>query len=280
MNLNQNSCKILKTLEKEESVWTSKLRISGGTATVHDLGLHARPAETVGRRLGLTAARASAGGLADIKIIKDRIEVSIPRQVALATLGCQMAGWAIKTLNGCMIASGPGRILAKKPKVTYEKIGYDESSQTAALILETGSMPDAQTCQYILEKTKAKEAVLAAFPGDTAAGLINVLARVVELAVYRLDYLEYDVNKILSAEGTVRIPKNTNMCEANDAVIYHSKVKLEVTEWDDTLTDKCTSKAAACHGKKFKEIYQQAGCDFYKIDPAIYAPAEVEVKVT
>jgi methenyltetrahydromethanopterin cyclohydrolase len=280
MTLNQSSCEILKNLDKGKNTLKTTLQLPEGKVTIYDIGVKARLPEEEGMQAGATAAKASAGGLADIKIIKDTIEVRIPKNVALATLGCQMAGWAIQTQNGFMMASGPGRILAKKPKATYDKIGYDESSQTAALILETSSMPDAQTCQYILEKTKAKEAVLAAFPGDTAAGLINILARVVELAVYRLDYLGYDVNKILSAEGTVRIPKNAGMCEANDAVIYHSKVKLGVTEWDDALTGKCISKSAACYGKKFREIYNEAGCDFYRIDEGIFAPASIMVKET
>ncbi|MDD5111720.1 MAG: methenyltetrahydromethanopterin cyclohydrolase [Candidatus Altiarchaeota archaeon] len=279
MKFNQKSCEILKTFDNGKNILKTILELPEGTATVYDIGVRSRLTDKEGMQSGVIAAKASTGSLADVRIVGDKVEVSIPGQVALATLGCQMAGWAIKTDSGCMMASGPGRILARKPKTTFEKIGYDEQSSQAALILEAGTLPDAQTCQYILEKTKANEAVLAVFPGDSAAGLVNVLARVVELAVYRLDYLGYDVNNILSAEGSVKIPKEKGMCEANDAVIYNSKVKLEVKEWDERLTQKCTSKAAACHGKKFKEIYQQAGCDFYKIDNAIYAPAEVEVKV-
>lgn len=279
MNLNQHSCDILRTLERQKSVQTTKLALPQGNATILDLGVNARPAKTDGLRMGVIAAQASTGGLADITPSANTLRVSIPRNVALATLGSQMAGWAIPTGNGCAMASGPARILARKPKSIFQRIRYTEESPKTALILETDRLPDKKTLEYIANETKASDITIAAFKGNTHAGLINVLARVVELAVYRLDFLGYDVNSILSAKGTVPIPKTMDMCEANDAVIYHSRVKLEVTEWDNTLTEKCTSKTAACYGKKFKEIYQQAGCDFYKIDPAIYAPARVEIKV-
>jgi methenyltetrahydromethanopterin cyclohydrolase len=86
------------------------------------------------------------------------------------------------------------------------------------------------------------------------------------------------VNKIISAAGEVEIPKTLDMCNANDQLIYNSTVSLKVENWDENLLDKCTSKSSACYGKKFKEIYEKASCNFYNIDESIFAPAEVIIK--
>jgi methenyltetrahydromethanopterin cyclohydrolase len=74
------------------------------------------------------------------------------------------------------------------------------------------------------------------------------------------------------------MPKELGMCEANDTLIYNSLVELEVKRWDEKLTEKCVSKSSGMYGKKFKEIYEKAGCDFYKIDEGIFAPAKIKIK--
>jgi methenyltetrahydromethanopterin cyclohydrolase len=67
------------------------------------------------------------------------------------------------------------------------------------------------------------------------------------------------------------------MYESNDSIIYHGSVSLEVESWDPALTGRTVSKASSSYGKKFKQIFQEAGGDFYKIDPGIFAPARMTV---
>ncbi|MFH1125592.1 MAG: methenyltetrahydromethanopterin cyclohydrolase [Candidatus Altiarchaeota archaeon] len=277
MNLNESSHKTLTSLEGFEGVLKKEIVLDSGRILIYDVGVDARLSKKNSLNVGLLTAKASTGCLADFSTKKDCIAVSINPNVALATLGCQMAGWAIDLDGERAMASGPARILARKPKAVFEKINYSESSQKAALILESNKIPAEQALMYIMDKTGASEVAIAVFKGDSKVGLINVLARVVELAVYRLDFLGYDVNNIISARGQVRIPRKAGMCEANDALIYNSNVELKVKKWDNKLADKCTSKSSKCYGQKFREIYEKAGCNFYNIDESIFAPAEVRI---
>ena len=44
-----------------------------------------------------------------------------------------------------------------------------------------------------------------------------------------------------------------------------------------TTSPRLPSRNAAEFGRPFAELFQAAGYDFYKIDPALFAPAEVWV---
>ena len=278
MKLNERACVLLSGLAGIDGVREKQFALNDHKATVFDVGVAARLTEKHSRKAGLLTAAASAGGLAFISINGRVLSVKIPKHVALATLGCQMAGWAIPVGGETALGSGPARILAQKPSAIYQKIRYHETAKQAALLLEAKSLPDEQTFNYVFEKTNVNELVVAVFKGDSPVGLLNVLARVVELAVFRLDYLGYDANKIVSARGSVRIPKEAGMCAANDALIYDSSVELQVKQWDDSLAEKCVSTSSSCFGKKFKELYEQAGCNFYKMDESIFAPARLTVR--
>ncbi|MBM3308954.1 MAG: hypothetical protein FJY77_01750 [Candidatus Altiarchaeales archaeon] len=278
MNLNKNSYELLAKLAGFKGVLKKEFQLDSKKAVLLDVGVDTNLSAEKALKAGILTARASAGCLADIKAEGSSVEVSIKSDVAIATLGCQMAGWAIPIQGENALASGPARILARKPKSIFEKVRYEEKSRKAALVLESNKIPDESSLKYILDKTNASELAIAVFKGDSQVGLLNVLARVVELAVYRLDFLGYDVNNIISARGNARMPEDIDMCSANDALIYNSSVELEVKSWDEKLTDKCVSKSSKAFGKKFKEIYDKAGCDFYKIDPAIFAPARIKIK--
>jgi methenyltetrahydromethanopterin cyclohydrolase len=63
-------------------------------------------------------------------------------------------------------------------------------------------------------------------------------------------------------------------------VLYGSHVVLEVIADEDLLDAvgaAMTSSASPDHGKTFASLFEAAGGDFYAIDPAIFAPAVVDL---
>jgi methenyltetrahydromethanopterin cyclohydrolase len=278
MNLNEDSYKTLISLNRFKGIVKTALSLDSKKVVIFDAGVKAKLSKKDSSAVGILTARASTGNLAEVSIKNKSISVSIEKNVAIATLGCQMAGWSINIAGDNAMGSGPARILARKPGNIFEKISYKEKSENAALILESNRIPDLDSCRYIMEKIDPKNMAIATFKGDSEVGLLNVLARVVEIAVYRLNFLGYDVRNIASAKGSVEIPRECDMCSANDALIYNSKVELEVNSWDKTLTEKCVSTSCKSYGQKFKEIYDKAHCDFYRIDESIFAPAKIIVK--
>lgn len=279
LKLNSKASALLSKCTDLSDVETHEYDINGRTVEVIDLGVATQLRGETAEKAGVYVAESALGCLGKVGKKRRSITVDIPRHPAIATLGCQLAGWAIDIRGKNKLGSGPARILARKPGKIIDKTGYSESSKEAALVLETDVLPDRETCRTILDETHAQKLTVAAFRDDTYVGLINVLARVVEVGIFRLNNLGYDTTKIASARGTVPMPDldEDMMHASNDAIIYGGKVSLETNGWDPDLTEKAVSRYSQAYGKTFKDIYTEANCDFYKIDPGIFAPAEIDV---
>lgn len=269
--INEKAYELLRELITREEVVVSESDLPQGKVTLLDCGVNSKISEN---EVGSKVAEASMGGLGSVSIVEKKVKVEIPSQVALATLSCQLAGWSIKINGKNSLGSGPARILARKPKNIIDQVGYHEEAEKAALILETDNLPRKEVCEEILMATKAKELVIAVFKGTSQVGLINILARVVELGVFRLNHLGYDVRKINYAQGKVPLSK-PGIFATNDALIYSSEILFKVEQWDEELTEKAVSSCCPSYGKSFQEIFQEAGEDFYKIPPEIFAPAKI-----
>ena len=280
LKLNQNTYYALDKIKGVKGVSSIEYDLKDKKVYLLDIGVTGQIKGKTAEKLGLSIADASMGLLGKTSIKEGMLTVEISKNPVIATLGCQLAGWSVEIEGKKRLGSGPARILARKPGKMIDAAGYAESSDKAALILETNNLPGEEDCKRILEETKAKEIIIAAFREDSAIGLINVLARVVEVGLFRLHNIGYDTKKILWAKGTVPIPPlgKDIMYTSNDAIIYRGTVSMEADGWDTALTDKAVSKTSSSYGKSFKEIFQEAGGDFYKIDPGIFAPAQIKIK--
>jgi len=112
-----------------------------------------------------------------------------------------------------------------------------------------------------------------------------VVGRAIEACLLKLLNLDIDVLSIRSALGLTLLPPphpDPDICmgRVNDAILYGSIVHLWADIDDDTaklMADKAPSSTSSAYGKPFLTIYEEAGRDFYAIDPAIFAPAQVIV---
>ncbi|MFH1721909.1 MAG: methenyltetrahydromethanopterin cyclohydrolase [Candidatus Altiarchaeota archaeon] len=276
MNINEESFKfLLEKIARKEFVE----ELSFGSFKVYLADLN----KIFSLEDAVEVVAAGMGLLGKVEIEENRIFVEIPDHVSLAALGCQMGGWGVRIdEKNVAIASGPARILARKPSEIFDSLDYNEKSEKGVLFLETDVSPSPSCIQKVLEKTGANELILAYFSGSSLFGFLSVLGRVVEQGVFRLNHLGYDINQIKSGRGTVEIPlfqkgNPDSMFLANDAIIYSGDVELVVEDWNPDLTEKCVSSSSLSYGKTFKEIFLEAGKDFYKIDEAIFAPAKITI---
>ena len=70
------------------------------------------------------------------------------------------------------------------------------------------------------------------------------------------------------------------MGRTNDAILYGGRVHLSVRGSDEAaraLAAQLPSRNSKDYGRSFAEIFKAVEYDFYKIDPALFAPAEVWV---
>jgi methenyltetrahydromethanopterin cyclohydrolase len=70
------------------------------------------------------------------------------------------------------------------------------------------------------------------------------------------------------------------MGRTNDAILYGGRVHLTVKGSDAAaraLALKLPSSASPDYGRPFADVFREVQFDFYKIDPGLFAPAEVWV---
>ncbi len=283
MNLNRSAYEIVQDMiDRREELGVEVYE--AGNATVVDCGAKAPGSFAAGVRF----AEACMGGLGSVALrMHDYGFGMLPvvvvevRKPALACLGSQKAGWKLSEGDFFSLGSGPARILAKKPASTYQKLGYSEKSDVAVIALEASAPPPESLAESIARECGVEAENLYILLAATAsiAGSLQVSARVVETALYRAMHLGMDVNAVRSALGRAPVAPvvgndSTMMGVTNDMIIYGGEVYLVADGLD---ASKLVSSSSSAYGKPFAEVFREAGYDFYRIDPAIFAPARVTV---
>jgi methenyltetrahydromethanopterin cyclohydrolase len=215
----------------------------------------------------------------------------------LSTLASQFAGWQIKLEDFSAIASGPARALALKPKDLFEKIGHKEESDTAVLVLETEKSPSETVIQHIASKCKVlpENLFIILFSTTSLTGATQVSGRIVETGLFKLMKLGLNPLLVKHAWGYAPIvplhpASDEAMGRTNDAGLFAGNANYTIYHEDDeklenlvkmapSSASKMLQEARRLAGKnpRFLEIFKEAGFDFYKIDPDIFAPAVVVV---
>lgn len=260
-------------------------------ATVVDAGVQARGGLEAGRIIteicmgGLGRAELTCREYDGIALQCIYVYTDSP---AISSLGSQLAGWNVKDGDYSAIGSGPARALALKPKSLYEAIGYRDSSDRAILVLETEKEPPENVLKKVAEECHVECEKLAVIltPTSSVAGAVQIAGRIVETGMQKLMKVGLDPKKVLSAWGVSPIPPSHPkllyaMARTNDVILYGG-VSYFTVEYDDEvelaeIVDKAPSCASKDFGKPFLEIFKEAGKDFYKVDPNIFAPAVVMV---
>jgi methenyltetrahydromethanopterin cyclohydrolase len=128
-----------------------------------------------------------------------------------------------------------------------------------------------------------KQTTLFIAPTASPAGNLQVVARVVETALHKLFEVGFDLTRIRSAIGTAPLSPVarddlTGIGRTNDAILDGGRVTLWVRGDDESISEigpKVPAMASASYGEPFLKIFEQAGHDFYKIDPHLFSPAEI-----
>ncbi|WP_446728004.1 methenyltetrahydromethanopterin cyclohydrolase [Paraburkholderia sp. SG-MS1] len=249
---------------------------------------------------GVLIARICMGGLGRVAVRSNfdaaplwptMIEAHTSTPV-LACLGSQYAGWSLaatKEQTGgkkfFSLGSGPARALAVKEPL-FAELGYRDRHERGVLVLEVDRMPPQVIIDKVLHDCGlAPEALtLIVTPTHSVAGTVQVVARVVEVALHKTHVLGVPLDEVVEGTGSAPLPPPAPdgiqaMGRTNDAILYGGRVHLTVRQ-DDTARRLAGSLPAANsrdYGRPFADIFTSFNYDFYQIDPALFAPAEVWV---
>jgi len=285
--VNRTAWSLAKKLRDQAEEFGVVVKETKSGATLIDAGIEAKG----GLLAGVIITEICLGGYGKAEIFcKQYDDLELPSifiytdHPAIAALGSQFAGWQIKVGKYTAIASGPARALTLKPRELYEKIEYKDKADVAVLVLETANEPPEKAITYISEECKVEPDRLSLIlaPTSTIAGSTQISGRIVETGMHKLMELGFDPKLITNACGYAPIaPVHPKFAQAmgrtNDAIMY-AGVAYYTTSYDDDeglrkLVDRAPSSASKSYGKPFFEIFKEAGYDFYKIDPGLFAPA-------
>jgi methenyltetrahydromethanopterin cyclohydrolase len=201
-------------------------------------------------------------------------------------MASQYAGWAINPEGFFAMGSGPLRAKARVETELFAKLGYAEGDAArGVLVLEGRTLPTDDVAVWVARKSGvAPDALtLAVAPTASLAGGVQIVARVIETGMHKMDAVGFDVTRVTSAMGTAPLPPTARsdvraIGRTNDCILYGGQARYTVRAEDAELADlaeRLPASASADYGTPFYDIFKRYGNDFYKIDPMLFSAAEV-----
>jgi len=206
----------------------------------------------------------------------------------IACLGSQYAGWSLSSKEEGVkfnaLGSGPGRALALK-EVLFKDINYSDKNDKTCIVMEVDCFPPKDIVEKIEKDTgvKAENITIILTPTSSIAGNLQVVSRVLEVALHKAHELKFPMNEIIEGFGSAPIPPTspeflTAMGRTNDAIIFAGVTQLFVNTSDDMAKDLCNkmpSSTSNDYGKPFADIFKDYEYDFFKIDGNLFSPSKV-----
>lgn len=204
---------------------------------------------------------------------------------AIACMASQYAGWTIDPDGFFALGSGPIRARARVEPALFRRLGYAEDGARGVLVLEGRALPTEDVVEWVSRKSGLMPSgiTVAIAPAATLAGGVQVVARVVETGLHKMDALGFDVTRVVSAMGTAPLPPTARddaraIGRTNDCILYGGQARYVVRATDEelaALVGALPACASPDHGTPFHEIFTRHGGDFYAIEPLLFSPAEV-----
>lgn len=289
VSVNQHAKPLLAALlTQAENLGIAVSRHASGCAVV-DAGIQVQGCAEAGRII----AEICMGGLGTVTLTADgRFEgfnqaVSVASsQPVLACLASQYAGWALSHEKFFALGSGPARALAQREDL-FKELAYADEAESTCIVLETNKIPPEPVIEKVLRDTKvsAENLTIILTPTSSIAGVVQIVGRVLEVALHKAHTLHFPLENIVSGQGLAVLPPVsrdfiTGMGRTNDAILFGGHVDLQVRGTDEAaelLAQQLPSCASKDYGKTFAEVFKFYDMDFYKIDPMLFSPAQVRV---
>jgi methenyltetrahydromethanopterin cyclohydrolase len=283
-----------RLLDQADALALNVARDPSGVSIV-DAGIAARGSVAAGLIIG----EICMGGLGQVGLRSGGVEgwptwLEVrSSQPVLACLASQYAGWSLaasKEETGgkkfFSLGSGPARALAGKEDL-FTELGYRDRADVGVLVLEVDRAPPQVVIDKLLRDCNLRPEALTLIltPTTSLAGTTQVVARVLEVALHKAHELGYALANIVEGVATAPLPAPSPdgviaMGRTNDAILYGGRVHLTVRGDDAAarqLALQLPSRNSRDYGRSFADIFKEVEYDFYKIDGALFAPAEVWV---
>lgn len=279
-----------------------KLRVGVETlengCTVIDAGINVPGGLEAGRII----AEICLGGMGTVTISHSAYTDNWPLSVnvhtgnpVLGCLGSQYAGWSLSHEKYYALGSGPARAMATKIRdgrqepveELYKELAYRDEADATVLVIENDAVPPLAIVEKVATACKVDPSKLTIIvtPTSSLAGGVQVVSRVLEVAMHKAHALHFPLENIIDGSGSAPVcPPHPNFVKAmgrtNDAILFAGLVHLFVKGSDEAaakLARELPSSTSKDYGKPFADIFKQYEYDFFKIDAMLFSPASVIV---
>ncbi len=213
----------------------------------------------------------------------------------LACLGSQYAGWSMSHEKYYALGSGPARAMARKEKDgvdvpvedLYKELDYSDNADSTALVIENDKIPPVEIIEKVASAcgVSAEKLTIIVTPTSSLAGAVQVVGRVLEVAMHKAHELHFPLENIVDGSGSAPVcPPHPDFVKAmgrtNDAILFAGQVHIFVKGSDEAaekLAKELPSSTSKDYGKPFAEIFKAYEYDFFKVDGMLFSPASVIV---
>ena len=255
-----------------------------------------------GLEAGRIIAEICLGGMGTVTISQHAQTVNWPLSIhvhtanpVLGCLGSQYAGWSLAHEKYYALGSGPARAMATKVKEgqnepveeLYKELAYRDVADKGTLVIENDAIPPLALIEKVANACgiPPSQLTIIVTPTSSLAGGVQVVARVLEVALHKAHALHFPLENILDGSGSAPIcPPHPNFVKAmgrtNDAILCAGQVHLFVKGSDEEaerLANALPSSTSKDYGKPFADIFKAYDYDFFKIDAMLFSPASVIV---
>jgi methenyltetrahydromethanopterin cyclohydrolase len=192
---------------------------------------------------------------------------------AASCMASQYAGWAINAEGYFAMGSGPLRAKAMVEKELFARLGYAEGASRGVLVLEGRTLPTDDVAAWVARKAGVTPAriTFAIAPTASLAGGVQVVARVIETGLHKMDALGFDVTKVVSAMGMAPLAPVAKsdiraVGRTNDCVLYGGEARYTVRAEDEELArlaERLPSTTSSDYGTPFCAVFTRYDNDFY-----------------
>ncbi|MBC7697636.1 MAG: methenyltetrahydromethanopterin cyclohydrolase [Bacteroidia bacterium] len=289
LSVNQLSEPLLKRLLANANDLHIGVSLHESGCTLVDAGIQHPGSAEAGRLI----AEICMGGLGEVRLEKNNDFNHFPEGIAvnsvqpvLACLASQYAGWALQSGKFFALGSGPARALAQREEL-FKELNYQDAATSTCIVLETDKIPPAEVIEKIVRDTNvaAEQLTIILTPTTSIAGSVQIVGRVLEVALHKAHTLHFSLNNIVSGSGLAVLPPvakdfMTAMGRTNDAILFGGSVHLQVKGDDNAAAElalNLPSSASKDYGKPFAQVFKSYNMDFYQIDPMLFSPAKVTI---
>lgn len=285
--------KLSRPLVQELIENADKLRVDvqrhGSGCTLIDAGINV----SGGLQAGCLITEICLGGMGSVTLSHSPYASEWPLTVnvntgnpVLACLGSQYAGWSLSHEKYYALGSGPARALCVKEEL-FDELGYQDQADETVLVIENTDLPPTELIAKIAAACRLdpEHLTIIVTPTSSLAGCVQVVGRVLEVAMHKAHALHFPLTDIVDGSGSAPIcPPHPDFIKAmgrtNDAILFAGQVQLFVKGSDqaaEKLARELPSSTSKDYGKPFAEVFKSYDYDFFKVDAMLFSPASVIV---